>query len=131
MEKIQIDLPFLYGDHHVTEVRKILSLLPGIDEIYVSSNFHMVELSFDPDLLDLPRILASLEESGYLGETVIPVEKGVSTTSDASNLPFFRHTNNYVSTPKVVSFTQDIAKSGRHVWPCPGMGVILSVNQSK
>ena len=31
MQKVTYETPSLYGDHHVTEVRRILLELPGVD----------------------------------------------------------------------------------------------------
>ena len=48
MEKITVDLPTMYGDHHVTDVRRILLALPGVEDVYASSAFRLVEVTFDP-----------------------------------------------------------------------------------
>jgi len=131
MEKFTIDLPFLFGDHHVLEVRKILGELPGIGDIYVSSSFHTVEVSYDPAVIDPNKITATLEEAGYLGDVIMPVETGVSEAADKMSSPYFRKTNVYENTTKVVSFTQNIGVPNQRVWPCPGLGVIISVTQNK
>jgi len=131
MEKFTIALPFLFGDHHVLEVRKILGELPGIGDIYVSSSFHTVEVSYDPAMTDPNKITATLEEAGYLGDVIMPVETGVSEAAEKMNSPYFRKTNVYENTRKVVSFTQNIGVPNRRVWPCPGLGVIISVTQNK
>ena len=44
MKKISLDLPTLFGDHHVTEVRRLLLELPGVAEVYASSSFQIVEV---------------------------------------------------------------------------------------
>ena len=75
-------------------------------------------------------IKRGLEEAGYLGETGIPVETGVSSTSENLNSPYFRRANVYEATRKVTSFTQIIGISNRRLWPCPGFGVILSLKQT-
>jgi len=48
MEKFVINLPAMYGDHHVTEVRRILMGLPGVSSVFASSAFKSAEISFDP-----------------------------------------------------------------------------------
>jgi copper chaperone CopZ len=131
MEKFTIDLPFLFGDHHVLEVRKILGELPGIGDIYVSSSFHTVEVTYDPAVIDSKKISATLEEAGYLGDVTMPVETGISASAENMNSPYFRKTNVYQNTQKVTSFTQNIVVSNRRVWPCPGFGVLISVTQTK
>ena len=126
MEKITFELPFLFGDHHVLEVRKLLNALPGVTNIYVSSSFHTVDVDYDPAAINVEQITAGLEEAGYLGEAEMPVEKGV-TSEGGMNTPYFRRTNIYENTKQVTSFTQNIGFSQRRVWPCPGMGAIISV----
>ena len=39
MEVFNIDLPAMYGDHHVVEVRRILMDIPGVEDVYASSGF--------------------------------------------------------------------------------------------
>jgi hypothetical protein len=48
MEKLLLSIPTLFGDHHTTAVRAILSALGGVSDIYVSSDAKQVGLSFDP-----------------------------------------------------------------------------------
>jgi hypothetical protein len=127
MESFSVDLPFLFGDHHVIEVRKLISELPGVQDVYASSSFHMVEVKYDPALLDPQLIMTTLQDAGYLGDTSMPVETGVTSGTDNMNSPFFRRSNVNQNTPKVVSFSQIISASNRHIWPCPGLGPVLSV----
>ena len=49
METTTYEIPSMYGDHHVIEVRRILQLIPGVEEVYASSAFQAVEVTFDPD----------------------------------------------------------------------------------
>ena len=34
MEVLTLELPAMYGDHHVVEVRRILLEIPGVDNVY-------------------------------------------------------------------------------------------------
>lgn len=127
MKLFALDLPTLYGDHHVIEVRRILLELPGVAEVYASSSFHTVEVSYDPQKLNEQAILDRLGQAGYLGELQIPTESG--TAAYLKDQPaFFRSTASYETTRQVVSFAQKVAGDasgmGRALWPCPGMGVI-------
>jgi hypothetical protein len=36
VENLTLELPALYADHHVLEVRRILQEMPGISEVYAS-----------------------------------------------------------------------------------------------
>ena len=45
METKSFEAPALYGDHHVSEVRRILLELTGVNEVYVSSSaFQIIEV---------------------------------------------------------------------------------------
>lgn len=123
MEKLVLDVPSLYGDHHVSEARRILLELPGISDIYASSAFHTIEVTYDPSKVDPNTIQTSLSETGYLGELPMPAETGVAVTAESGS-EFFRHTTTYAQTRQVVSFTQRVTYSGKPLWYCPGMGVI-------
>jgi len=121
VEKLTIDLPAMYGDHHVVEVRRILLELPGVEDVYASSSFRAAEISFDPAKIETETITSKLDESGYLGELPIPEETDVPATEGNGKKPFFRHTEAYEETKKVVSFAQNVGFEGRALWPCPGM----------
>ncbi len=79
MKTISFDLPAMYGDHHVVEVRRILLELPGVEEVYASSTFHVVEISFNPEKLEDQEIETKLQETGYLGDWDLPVEADSAT----------------------------------------------------
>lgn len=131
MVKLTLDLPFLFGDHHVIEVRRLLNEISGVVDTYVSSSFHMAEVTYDPAVTGPEKITACLEEAGYLGDAVIPEEIGVSSTSEKMNSPSFRRTDIYETTRKVISFRQNISILNRRVWPCPGFGTLISMKRSK
>lgn len=129
MEKLMIDLPAMYGDHHVVEVRRILLELPGIEDVYASSSFRAAEISFDPAEIEPETISGKLDEAGYIGELPIPEETDVPATEGNGKKPYFRHTEAFEETNKVVSFTQKVGFEGRALWPCPGMEPIRNIEQ--
>ncbi len=45
MKTISFDLPSLFGDHHVVEVRRLLLEIAGVEDVYASSAFQVVEIS--------------------------------------------------------------------------------------
>lgn len=121
----KFETPALYGDHHVTEVRRILLEIPGVQDVYASSAFQVVEVTYDESKTNDLEIAIKLDAAGYLGEWTMPVEAGATTYHAAEGLkPFFRHTAAYEQTRLVVSFAQNVSYLGRPLWPCPGMGVI-------
>jgi copper chaperone CopZ len=129
MKKTTLELPTMYGDHHVLEVRSILLAIPGVSEVYASSAFQVVEVTYDPDKVNDLEIALKLDEAGYLGEWSVVGEKGTPATSKNGDESFFRHTAVYDQTRQVVSFAQTVGEVGRPLWPCPGMGVIKTMDE--
>lgn len=125
MKTFTKDLPTMYGDHHVVEVRRILMQLPGVEDIYASSSYQMVEVDYDETRLNPEQIEAALQEAGYLGEMAVPVERGALQGETNGNKPFFRTTAAYEQTGRAVSFAQKVPFAGRPLWPCPGMGPVV------
>ena len=131
MKTFTLDLPALYGDHHVIEVRRILFELPGVEEVYASSSFHVVEVTYDPGRTDEAAITACLGEAGYLEPLNMPQEAQTSPYRDAAQKDAFRHTAAYAQTRQVVSFAHNVAYAGRPLWPCPGMGLVERINENE
>lgn len=128
MPKLTLELPNMFGDHHVIEVRRLLFDLPGIEDVYASSGFHVVEITYDEAQLDPDQIQNVLDQAGYLGELPHPSETGKAATEEGSGT-YFRHTAAFAQTGKAVGFTQHVPYVGRPLWPCPGMGPIQSVEE--
>lgn len=122
METLTLDLPTMYGDHHVVEVRRLLLEIPGVSDVYASSGFQLVEVEYDESKLDAAVIKARLDEHGYLGDLSTPVETGATADRQNGDKPFFRHTAAYAQTGQSVSFAQKVPYAGRPLYPCPGMG---------
>ena len=124
MKEISLDLPTMYGDHHVTEVRRLLLEMAGVQDVYASSGFRIAESQYDETTIDPEAIREKLEEAGYLGELPIPVERGALEERKNGDKPFFRHTAAYEQTGSTVGFAQKVPFASRPLWPCPGMGPI-------
>jgi copper chaperone CopZ len=124
MKAITYDVPSLFGDHHVTEVRNLLLAIPGVNEVYASSSFQIVEVSYDPEIVNDLQIAMKLDEKGYLGEWSLPSEVGAVIDNESGSEVFTRHTAVYEHTRQVVSFSQKVETAGRPLWNCPGMGVM-------
>jgi copper chaperone CopZ len=130
MEVFTIDLPAMYGDHHVLEVRRILFEIPGVEDVYASSAFRVAEITFDPDKTSTEDIKAKLDDAGYIGELPIPTEVPAKTAStDGGQQGFFRHTAAYEGVGQAVSFGQTVSYEGRPLWPCPGMEPIAKMDE--
>jgi len=128
MKTFQTDLPTLYGDHHVVEVRRIISELPGVSDLYVSSAFQYLQVEYDETKTNTEAILTKLEDAGYLGELLIPQESNMPATELIDEKPF-RHTAAFEQT-RQVSFHRETNFSGRPLWPCPGMGTLSKVEEN-
>ena len=125
MQTKRFEMPALFADHHVLEVRRILTELPGVIEVYASSAFQVVEVQYDESKINDLQIAMKLDEAGYLGEWTIPVEAGADAQRTGSEpKPFFRHSAVYETTKKTVAFAQRVGYQGRPLWHCPGMGTI-------
>jgi copper chaperone CopZ len=125
MKSKTFETPALYGDHHVTEVRRILLGLEGVTDVYASSAFQTIEVKYDESKINDLEIAVKLDESGYLGEWTVPIEVGEAPQQgEADQKPYFRHTATYETTKQTVSFAQKVKYGGRPLWYCPGIGAI-------
>ncbi len=123
MKTTTFELPMMYGDHHVVEVRNLLTGLPGAHEVYASSSFHIVEIQYDESQLSEENIRDKLDAAGYLGELVLPEETSAAAV-EQNDLKFFRHTAVLEQVGETVSFAQTVPHQQRPLWPCPGIGAI-------
>lgn len=130
MEKITFEMPAMFGDHHVMEVRRILLALPGVDDVYASSGFRATEVVYDPDQVSMDEITAKLDEAGYLGELPIPIETDTAAYQGGNgDKAYFRHTAAHEQTKNVVGFAQNVESAGRGLWPCPGMEPLRGMDE--
>jgi copper chaperone CopZ len=128
METKSFDAPALYADHHVSEVRRILLELTGVTEVYASSAFQVIEVTFDETKIKAEQINAKLEEAGYFGEIPLLAESGIAVERKDGDGKF-RHTAIYETVKGTVSFAQRVEYSGRPLWPCPGLGAVKMADE--
>ena len=77
MEKTTYEVPHMYADHHVLKVHEALSKLDGIEEIYASSAWKQIMVSFDPKKVKSSAIEKTLSDAGYpvgAGETPVLIK---------------------------------------------------------
>jgi copper chaperone CopZ len=118
MKKLAFSVPTLYGDHHTTAVKQILESLNGVKDIYVSSAFNQVSLSFDEKKVSPEQIETLLAEQGYSPEA--PETAYAVSTGERIN----RHTAAITGVGDTLSFTQTATPfEGRALWPCPGFTI--------
>lgn len=125
METFTLELPAMYGDHHVTEVRRILLEMPGVQEVYASSCFRVIRITYDPGQTTTETITARLGETGYLGDLTLPRETAQPTPAGQAT----RHTASYQQTGRVIGFAQSVPYTGRPLWPCPGIGPVKELEE--
>lgn len=123
MQTSLFNAPALYGDHHVSDVRKQLLALPGVQDVYASSAFCVVEVTYDEALVSEDILSRELEQLGYLSEIPMMAETGIPAQRSQED-GFFRQTATYGHLKKVVSFQQRVQHNGDVVWNCPGLGVM-------
>ena len=128
MQTVTIDVPTMYADHHVSEVRRLLLALPGVEDVYASSAFHVVRARIDEAKVTEADLCARLDSAGYLGELAVEVEAWKSGTPKETEDNPFRHTF-ALEGIKTVTFGQRIDEANRPLWPCPGMGPLHKMDE--
>jgi copper chaperone CopZ len=74
MDKVVLDVPTLWADHHVLKVRDALGTLEGVDGVYASSAWKQVLVNYDAAKTDQAAIEKALADAGYpVGEGEVPV----------------------------------------------------------
>ena len=75
VETITLEIPKMYGDHHMSAVHHVLAQLPGIGKVWASAAQHKVQITFDPTVTEPAEIAAQLAKAGY------PTHNGVEAGS--------------------------------------------------
>ena len=74
MEKVVLDVPTLWADHHVLKVRDALFGLGGVEDVRASAAWKQVLVSFDGAKTNQAAIEKALADAGYpVGEGEMPV----------------------------------------------------------
>lgn len=123
MASLTLEIPSMYGDHHVIEVRRILLGLEGVSDVYASSGFRVVEVEYNSKKTPKKDLVAALEEAGYMGDFSMAMEPSTPANEDVGGA-FFRHTEAFEQTGNTVSFEQAVRAQRSPLWPCPGMGPV-------
>lgn len=116
MDEMQIELPAMFGDHHVLAVRAILLEMAGVETVWASAAWRTVTVRYDPAKVTPAQIEARLAEEGYTQPAPVPV---LNPEADAGP----RYSSTLNETTKTMGFAQRIAPvaDARPLWPCPGM----------
>ena len=125
MKTLNFDLPTMYGDHHVVEVRRLLFEIPGVEDVYASSGFRAVEVSVDESKVTADQLKTALEEAGYLGDLILPAETGVAVTEEEEgNTSYFRHTAAFEQIVDAAPLVGDLLSSS------PGMKALVTSREA-
>jgi len=65
MEKVVLEVPGLWADHHVLALRDALVSLSGVEDVYASSAWKQVLVSYDPSKIDSAALGKALADAGY------------------------------------------------------------------
>jgi copper chaperone CopZ len=93
MEKVIINVPSMYADHHVMVVRDMLVKMDGVKDVYASSAFRQVLVHFDPSAVQKEAIIEKITQAGYTQEMIVPVQEKLA--EDAWKSGTFRRTQTY------------------------------------
>lgn len=75
MEQIILTVPAMWADHHVINVKRLLSPISGVENVYASSAFKQVLIEFDPAKTSADALVQVLTEAGYApGEEEVVAE---------------------------------------------------------
>ena len=121
MASLSLELPTMYGDHHVLEVRRILLEFEGVSDVYASSGFRAVEVEYNSKKTPKKDLIAALENAGYTGDFAMALESSVPA-NEQRETAYFRHTEASEQTGNTVNFEQSVRVQRSPLWPCPGMG---------
>jgi copper chaperone CopZ len=118
MERLVMNIPALYGDHHTSAVRKLLEPMEGIAEILASPASHKLVVKYYPTVVTEEEIVSKLAGQGYIAdapETAFATPLGERTG---------RHTAILAGTHESMAFAeQSPTLQGRALWPCPGFEI--------
>jgi copper chaperone CopZ len=74
MKKVALEVPILWADHHVLKVRDALTKIEGVKDVYASSAWKQVLVTYEDEKVDSGAIEEALAQAGYpVGEGEMPV----------------------------------------------------------
>jgi len=63
----------MFADHHVLTARKALLALDGVEDVYASSAWQAVIVSYNSEATDLVTIQSALTQAGYPPDQATPI----------------------------------------------------------
>ncbi|MBI5302984.1 MAG: heavy-metal-associated domain-containing protein [Chloroflexi bacterium] len=84
MEQLSLVIPALYADHHVTNIKRLLAPIAGVEDVVASAAFKEVFIEFDPAKTTSAAIVKVLTGAGYApGELEVVAESPYATGDPA------------------------------------------------
>ncbi len=116
MQKFQIEVPAMFGDHHVLAVRNILLAINGVDDVFASAAWRTIEVTYDPNKVSPEQLERRLAEEGYTQPAQVPA-------LDPESVRSRRYSSSLVEATRTFSFLESLPPITDHrpLWPCPGM----------
>ena len=76
MASVTINAPAMFADHHVLKARETLLALQGVDDVYASSAWKAVIVTYDSAAIQPEAIEQALVQAGYGPDNETPVLAG-------------------------------------------------------
>ena len=73
MASVTINAPAMFADHHVLKAREALLAIAGIEDVYASSAWQAVIVSYDPQAVQPEAIEQALAQAGYGPDKTTPI----------------------------------------------------------
>jgi copper chaperone CopZ len=65
MASLELTIPAMWADHHVTRVKRLLSPIAGVEDVLASSAFKAVVIEYDPQKTSEAALIKVLTDAGY------------------------------------------------------------------
>ena len=73
MDSVKLSAPAMFADHHVLKARGALLALDGVDDVYASSAWQSVIVSYDAAKIQPAAIEKALAKAGYASDKTVPI----------------------------------------------------------
>jgi len=84
MENLELTIPAMYADHHVTNVKRLLAPIQGVENVLASSAFKAIVVEFDAGKTSKDALVKALSDAGYApGEVEVVAESPYMTPDPA------------------------------------------------
>lgn len=75
MASLELTIPAMWADHHVTRVKRLLSPIAGVEDVLASSAFKAVVIEYDEKKTSEAALIKTLTDAGYAPGELEVVER--------------------------------------------------------